>query len=397
MNNNKTLNIRTIDEKQQKKIELTERIKELKILSEELNNEEQGIKLTMNSIYGAIGNNWFICFNPDVAEAVTLQGQDLVKFSEIVINKYFHEYWHNDKEIHNELGIFNVRPLTKNSMVVYGDTDSNYVTFNEVINSCEGWEGSPLDFILQLNEKRIEPYLRNCFEIYAKRYNTHNSQDFELESVSINGIFLGKKKYVLDIVYDSGQRFNPSEFFKYVGVEIAVGGTAPFVREKLMYLIAYIFEKGQNFELRDFIKELKEIKKEFNIQIPDNIAKSININGYEKYILNDTTDIEVASKCPVHVRGSGYYNYLLNNSKYKSKYSLISSGESVKMYYIKDEQNTGNNIFAYPQGVFPYEFAPPIDHEEQFTKNILGPINRFIEVMGYNRISSNLFMINPLW
>jgi hypothetical protein len=56
-----------------------------------------------------------------------------------------------------------------------------------------------------------------------------------------------------------------------------------------------------------------------------------------------------------------------------------------------------NNVFASAQGAFPYEFAPPIDYDEQFTKTILDPINRFIEVMGHNPISPNLFMINPLF
>ena len=64
----------------EEKKELGERIISLTNLKNELKNEEQAIKLTMNSIYGAIGNNWFVCFNPDVAEAVTLQGQDLIKY-----------------------------------------------------------------------------------------------------------------------------------------------------------------------------------------------------------------------------------------------------------------------------------------------------------------------------
>ena len=58
--------------------DLETKIAELTALKNELKNEEQAIKLTMNSIYGAIGNAWFVCFNPDVAEAVTLQGQDLI-------------------------------------------------------------------------------------------------------------------------------------------------------------------------------------------------------------------------------------------------------------------------------------------------------------------------------
>ena len=66
-------------------------IEKLKKLSKDYKNEEQGIKLTLNSIYGALGNAYFALFNPEVAESVTLQGQDLIKFAAKIINKYFHE------------------------------------------------------------------------------------------------------------------------------------------------------------------------------------------------------------------------------------------------------------------------------------------------------------------
>ena len=116
----------------EEKIKIKEKIDSLTSLKNELKNEEQAIKLTMNSIYGAIGNNWFVCFNPDVAEAVTLQGQDLIKYSEKILHKYFHDHWHLDTELHEKIGISNVRRVTQ-PLVIYGDTDSNYVTFQEVV------------------------------------------------------------------------------------------------------------------------------------------------------------------------------------------------------------------------------------------------------------------------
>jgi len=363
---------------------------------DELKNEEQAIKLTMNSIYGAIGNNWFVCFNPDVAEAVTLQGQDLIKHSEKILDKYFHEFWHKDEALHKELGIYNVKPIKK-PMVVYGDTDSNYVSFEEVVSSFEGWEGSPKDFILALNEKRIVGYLQKCFDIYAEKCKTDNYQDFELETLSANGIFLGKKKYVLNLVYDSGQHFEKGSTLKYTGVEMVKGGTPVFVREKLGYLTKFIFAAGSKFQLREFVQELKAIKKEFKVQEPENISNSVNMKGYEKFVLNDTTALEVGKGCPIHVRASAYHNYILNKSKYKDKYPLLGSGEKVRMYFVKTNSPMENNVFSYAQGTFPYEYAPPIDYDHQFTKTILDPINRFIEVMNYNKISPNLFMINTLW
>jgi hypothetical protein len=175
------------------------------------------------------------------------------------------------------------------------------------------------------------------------------------------------------------------------------GGTPSFVREKLIYLTKFIFTKGKNFNIREFVQELKSIKKDFKAQEPEKISQAIVVNNYEKFILNDTTGFEISKGCPIHVRASGYHNYLLNSTPYKDKYPLLRSGDKVRIYFVKTKSLQENNVFAYPQGTFPHEFAPPIDFDEQFTKTILDPINRFIEVMGHNPISPNLFMINTLF
>lgn len=375
--------------------ELEKKIADLTALKNELKNEEQAIKLTMNSIYGAIGNAWFVCFNPDVAEAVTLQGQDLIKYSEKILDRYFHEFWHKDTELHEKLGLKSVKRIVR-PMVVYGDTDSNYVTFQEVVASCD-WEGDAKDLVLKINEHRLTGYLKNCFKIYAEKWKTDNYQDFELETLAQNGIFLGKKKYVLNLIYSDGVHMDSLSSLKYTGVEMIKGGTPPFVREKLTYLTRFIFSKGKNFDLREFTQELKRIKKEFKAQEAENISAGVQINNYEKFILNDTTGFEVAKACPIHVRAAGYHNYILNSSKYKDKYPLLRSGEKIRFYFVAVKSSAENNVFGYSQGSFPYELAPPVDYDEQFTKTILDPINRFIEVMGYNPISPNLFMINALF
>jgi len=111
-----------MEELSSKELEL--KIAELINLKNELKNEEQAVKLTMNSIYGAIGNQYFVCFNPDVAEAVTIQGQDLIKHSEKILHKYFHEFWHLDTELHEKLGLKEVKRVAK-PLVIYGDTDSS--------------------------------------------------------------------------------------------------------------------------------------------------------------------------------------------------------------------------------------------------------------------------------
>lgn len=375
--------------------EIKAEIKRLEALAVDYKNEEQGIKLTLNSIYGALGNQWFALFNPEVAEAVTLQGQDIWKFAEKIINKYFQEHWHLDKELHEKLGIKNVKQITQD-MVIYGDTDSNYVNFGAALNSCD-YEGNPLDFVRNLDKYRLKDYIKNCMEIYAKKWNTENYQDFELENISYNAIFLGKKKYVANVAWEGHDPLENLTKVKYTGVEMVVGGTAPFARTHLKRLVNHFFEKGKKFDLRAFVKILRNIKSEFKLQKPEDISVGMGVNNMEQYILCDTTRFEVAAKCPMHVRAAGYHNYMLNNSKYKQKYTLIRSTDKIKFYYVKVDNKQENNVFGYLVGAYPYEFAPPVDMEEQFNRTILDPINRFLESMGYPPLNSNLLLVHALF
>lgn len=275
--------------------------------------------------------------------------------------------------------------------------NSNYINFGAVMNSCT-FDYEPFEFIKRLNKYRLKEYIKNCFEIYAKKWDTENFQDFELESLSYSGIFLGKKKYVLDVAWQDPNKdlFPKLSKIKSTGIELAQSGTAPFAREKLTMLLKHIFDKGKDFNIREFVKILKEIKNEFKIQKTDLIAIGTSVNNIEKFIINDTSRFEVAKGCPMHVRAAGYHNYILNNSTYKQKYSLIRSTDKIKFYYVKVKNERENNVFGYLNGVYPYEYAPPVDFDEQFNRVILDPINRFIEAMGYTPLSSNLLLVKSL-
>lgn len=110
--------------------------------------QQLAIKTFINSVYGATASVYFVGYNNAVAEAITLQGQDLNHFSEISVNKYFKGPFQKDTELHKKLGIKTedtqkvtisggkvtpTNPLVgpefsylgdTDSMVIAGDTDS---------------------------------------------------------------------------------------------------------------------------------------------------------------------------------------------------------------------------------------------------------------------------------
>lgn len=375
--------------------EIKQEIERLKNLENMFMNAEQAIKIFINSVYGACGSPWFAFFNTDIAEAVTLQGQDLIKYSEKVIDRYFLEFWHKDTKVHEEMGLTRVEKVER-GMVLYCDTDSNYVCFEELLAKCD-WKGTPKEFILKFYKVFFADYLNRCYELYAKKCGTDNFQKFELEAISDSGVWLAKKKYVYNPIWkDPGIDIESLSNITAKGVEIVQSSSAPFVRETLKNLMKYILIKKKNFNAAEFAGLLKNYKEEFKLKNLEDIAQSSAIGDYEKHVLQDKEKIVLEKACPIHVRASAIYNHMLFNSKYKKKYQPIRSGEKVKYYHVKTKDDD-RNVFGFIAGSYPVEFAPPIDYDVQFSKSIIQPINRFVEAMGYSPISAQLVVATQLF
>lgn len=116
--------------------EIEAEIERLERVREEYFNTEQSIKIFINSCYGACASPFYECYNINVAEATTLQGQDMIKFTNDVLDDYFLNEWHLDTELHAKLGLTKVVPITASTTVVYNDTDS--VDKDTVISTSSG-------------------------------------------------------------------------------------------------------------------------------------------------------------------------------------------------------------------------------------------------------------------
>jgi len=373
--------------------ELDKEIDKLKLLKEEYFNLEQSVKIFINSIYGGVGSPWFGCYNVALAEAVTLQGQDMIKFANKILDDYFLNIWHLDKKLHEKLGLTFVNKILAKTIVIYNDTDSTYITFKDVIESCD-WKGDPKDFILKIKKLRLDSYIKEKFNKYAEKFNTKNLQDLELEKISYSALMVAKKKYILDLAWkDPGINFKPQEKIVPVGVEVVQGSTPPFSRKALKEMLNYLFANGKKWEYSKIVNQLKEYKKQFVLQDPNEISKTVSIGDYEKYVLEDRKEIRLAEKCPINVRAASIYNHTLLNTKWKTKYNLIRTGDKIKHYYSKGD----NPVFGFLPGNFPYEVAPEVDYDLQFEKVVVEPFNRFMIAAGFNPVPGNLIYARSLF
>jgi hypothetical protein len=123
-------------------------------------NYEQSVKRILNSIYGAFGNEWFYFFNIDIAESITLQGQDVILYAEKMLNKYAKEFWHKDTALHKKMGI-EVKGQVQNNVVIYIDTDSVDKESKVVIDGVE---------------QTIEEAFRNYAKISSLEYSQRGDE-----------------------------------------------------------------------------------------------------------------------------------------------------------------------------------------------------------------------------
>jgi len=388
-----------IDPRNASKEEIAAEINRLTLLMNLKKNEEQAIKIFINSVYGATASPYFVGYNVRVAEAITLQGQEVRAFATKIFNRYFSEFWHRDKELHKILGITRAEKVTQD-VSIYGDTDSCYITFQEVVKGCD-WEGDARQLIKLIYKHRIKGYIEQSYKKYAENTGTDNIQDLEMETISYSAILLKKKKYCLDLAWKDGQGdgiyYDSLDKIKAVGVEIIQSSTPLFARNKLKELLKVIFKEKKTLNMRNLSDTLKKEKEAFMLDNIENISMSSSINDYEKGIGDDRKKLVINAHCPMHVRAAGYHNYLLNQSKWKGKYQLIKSGDKARYYYAKLDNGTGENVFGYLPGNYPIEIAPAVDYDMQFAKCIIDPLNRFISAIGLPPVSPELIVRTQLF
>jgi hypothetical protein len=266
--------------------------------------------------------------------------------------------------------------------------------FQSLIKGIEvrwNWDNE-LDFINGIDQFRYRDYFKNCLEEYASTYGVKNREDFELERVSESIINIAKKKYIQHIVYEDGISYDRLTYIFPKGVELVRSSTPYFAREKIIEIVKYLFTHPDDFNIKDLLKLVKNLRREFELADIDDISMQSSCSNYDTKVLNDKTKLEFVNGAHFAVKSAAYYNFLLNQNKdLQSKYEFIKSGTKIKYYYCKNKKV--NDIFAFIRGSYPVEFGPEVDYDEQFMKSILSPINSIIQPLGLPEITKRLSVV----
>ena len=362
-----------------------------------LSSRQNAIKILINSIYGAFGNKWFYFYNPDIAQSITLQGQDMIKFANRAIDFYFKNRWHNDTELHEKLGISDktIIPISKHEIIaVYSDTDSTYVSFGPAIRSIQGLnltENEYVKLVIDLDRYRIREFYDKAFIKWSEEFNTTNRQIFKLENISTEGIWIKKKNYSLRVVYEPNpnqELFSSKDRFLLIkGLEPIKSSYPIWARNHQKKFLDYIMRVGKNLNIEtDLIPMIEKVKNEFIKLEPDEIAMNFNVRAYNKYVESEE-DCTLKKGATLYPKAVIHHNHLILKNKLESKYSRIREGSKIKYTPINDKEL---EVFSYIPGNYPYEFAPEVDNTQHFFILIVEPINRILGAIGLNKIGENL-------
>ena len=160
------------------------------------NNIQMAKKISLNSAYGAIGNQYFRYFKLANAEAITLSGQVSIRWIENKMNAYMNKLLKTE----------NV------DYVIASDTDSIYLNLGPLVEAVykgrEKTNEGVVRFLNKVCEDEFEPFIEGSYEALARYVNAYDQKMFmKRENIADRGIWTAKKRYILNVWDSEGVRY----------------------------------------------------------------------------------------------------------------------------------------------------------------------------------------------
>ena len=321
-------------------------------------------KISLNSAYGAIGNEWFRYYDIRNAEAITTSGQLAIRWIEKEVNNYLNKLFDTKEK----------------DYIIASDTDSIYVTFDELVSHVFKDDVSPtkiINFLDKVIKEKIEPFIDESYGKLAKYLHAYEQKMvMKREVIADKGIWTAKKRYILNVWDSEGVRYKEPHL-KIMGIEAVKSSTPASCRKKIKEALKLIMS-GNEKELNQFIQEFR---KEFLQLPPEDIAYPRSVNGVNKFMDSNAL---YKKGTPIHVKGAILYNYLLKKNKLINKYPIIQDGDKIKFFPLRQPNIYQSNVMSFITKM-PKEFNVNdiIDYDTQFDKAFIEPLNLIIERIGW--------------
>jgi len=339
--------------------------KELEREISRCNNIQMAKKISLNSAYGAIGNQYFRYYKLANAEAITMSGQVSIRWIECKMNSYLNK----------------ILKTNDVDYVIASDTDSIYLNMGPFVETVyKGREKTTeeiVGFLDKVCTMEFEKYIESSYQELADYVNAYDQKmQMKRENIADRGIWTAKKRYILNVWDSEGVRYDEPKL-KIMGLEAVKSSTPAPCRQMIKDCLKIVMTKTED----EMISFIDNFRKAFNELPPEEISFPRSINDVNKHKSSSTL---YCKGTPIHARGAILYNHLIKEKKLDKKYAKIQNGEKIKFCYLKLPNPIRENVISYIQE-FPKEFGLDkyIDYDLQFSKAFLEPMKVILDAINW--------------
>ena len=333
-------------------------------------NIQMARKISLNSAYGAIGNEWFRYYDLRIAEGITTSGQLSIRWIENALNGYLNKLLNSEGK----------------DYVIASDTDSVYIGFDKLIDkvlkkrtdeSEDSYRSRAVDFLDRIAKEKIEPFIDKSYQDLASYVNAYDQKmQMAREVIADKGIWTAKKRYILNAWDVEGVRYHEPQL-KIMGIEAVKSSTPAPCRDKIKEALKVIMS-GTEKDVNNFIQEFRE---EFMKLPPEEIAFPRSVNGIAKWSSGSNI---FQSGTPMHCKGAILYNHFVKKQKLSGKYPLIQEGEKIKFLNMRTPNPMQSNVISFitklPKELDIHKY---LDYDMQFDKAFVEPLTFICNQIGW--------------
>jgi DNA polymerase elongation subunit (family B) len=328
-------------------------------------------KVVLNSLYGVLGLPVFRFYDLDNAEATTLTGQELIKFTKKIGNHFYNKELGDDKDyciyIDTDSVFYSALPLVKKRFPTM-DFDSETLMSKRILDVAD----------------EIQKFMNGSYDYFAKKFLNLDKHRFEIkqELIAKSGLFIVKKRYGMKIINDNGVKVNK---LHVKGLDLVRSNFPKAMGELLKSVLEDILATVPKEKIDERIINFKESMKLLDF---DRIAMPTGINNLKKYTNGKKGKFtKFAKGAPAHIKAALTYNDLLRHFGVGKKYEKISNSEKIKWVYLKQ-----NDLGLLSCGYKGYEDPPQvidfikknIDYKKMYAQMLEKKIMMFYESLKWN-------------
>lgn len=334
------------------------------VIEEKISNNttaEQGIKILMNSEYGALANQFFRWCKYELCSAVTLNGQLVLK---TLLKK--------------------IESVFPDILICAGDTDSLIFSLEKYIErDCKNKSDDEIvEWIETFCKEQFQPLIDETYQQLAEYVGADkNFMVMEVEKIISDAFWTAKKHYAMRIVVEDGLKLSKPKF-AYKGLECIKSSIPLAIRELQKQTIQAILTDVDSIHTLFNECESKIIEME-----PTKIAFPKTCNNIKKY--SDANDMPIKG-AQAHVKAALAYNRYITENHLENEFPIIQEGDKIRFLWLKTPNVFQSETFGFINRLpNDPQLIDAIDYEKIIEKSYSKIINDMLERIGLQELNSD--------